>query len=43
MLLRDDRTRLQHIVEAAREAIAYVSDTDREEFDASRPSKWVNV
>lgn len=37
MQLDDDVTRLGHILEAAREAVAYVAEIDRAAFDASRP------
>lgn len=37
MLLDDDRTRIQHIVDAAREAIGYVQGISRAEFSSSRP------
>ncbi len=37
MRLDDDPTRLQHIIEAAQEAIGYVDSIGRTEFYASRP------
>jgi uncharacterized protein with HEPN domain len=37
MLLNDDLTRLQHVIEAAIEAISYVKDIERDDFEKSRP------
>jgi len=36
MLLDDDLTRLRHIIDAAKEAVGYVEDIPRAEFDDSR-------
>ena len=37
MQLDDDKTRLGHILEAAREAVGYVAEIDRAAFNANRP------
>lgn len=37
MRLDDDRTRLRHILDAAREAIGYVQDAEWEQFERNRP------
>jgi uncharacterized protein with HEPN domain len=37
MLLDDDRTRARHIIDAVQEAMGYVRDISRAEFESSRP------
>jgi len=37
MLLDSDHTRLRHMIEAAREAVGYIKDLPREDFNSQRP------